>query len=114
MITEKTVDTYTLKIKMAGDIGQARMLVNKFARLTGICVTLDPTLYIYTGGEETGFVVGFINYPRFATAPDLLWDAAKKMAELLLREMNQLSCLIEGPTTTLWMTQREQKEQQYG
>ena len=31
----------------------------------GLCVTVTPTKYIYTGGCENGAIVGLINYPIF-------------------------------------------------
>lgn len=50
-----TVDTYTARIYMAGDIEQAKVFMRKecYPPNEGLCVTIEPTTFIYTGGEES-------------------------------------------------------------
>lgn len=53
-----------VSIFIAGDFDEARDLCRAFCDEEGLCVTVTPTTYVYTGGEEDGVIVGLINYPR--------------------------------------------------
>ena len=59
---------------------------------------------MYAGGEEAGYVVGLLNYPRFPTAPNELNVRAAILAELLLKKTFQKSALIVRPEDTTWIT----------
>ncbi len=106
-ITEKLSETNWVKIYASGPIEQAKNVLRQECLKQGLCVTIDPTTFIYKGGEETGYVVGFINYPRFPTEANILWDRAVNIAKYLLEETYQLSILVMSPCTTLWITKRE-------
>jgi hypothetical protein len=69
-------------------------------------VTVDPTTYIYTGGEEAGAVVGLINYPRFPSTQAELEARANILAHKLLEDTKQHSVLIMTPTRSEWITVR--------
>lgn len=73
----------------------------------GLCVTVELTKFIYTGGEELGAVVGLVNYPRFPTTPDALWGRAVNLAIRLLNATCQHSVLVMSPEITEWITKRE-------
>lgn len=94
---------------MAGEIESAKSWLRKFALHTGICVTVEPTTFIYTGGAEEGFVVGLVNYPRFPSSAEELWSKATAIAEGLVKECGQHSYLIVGPDHTTWVSNREDK-----
>lgn len=49
----------------------------------GLCVTVQSTTYIYTDGEEVGYVVGLINYPRFPKSDSDIFAMALEIAETL-------------------------------
>jgi hypothetical protein len=98
--------TITLTIVMAGDITHAAQVCRRFC-LEGLCVSLKPSTYIYTGGEEAGFEVGLINYPRFPSSLDSLWEKATRLADALRAELAQHSYSIIGPDRTAWDTLRE-------
>lgn len=104
----QTVETYTLNLYMAGDIHQARQVCREYCMEVGLCVTVTPTTYIYTGGEEAGFIVGFINYPRFPASSGELWDTAMSLAKQLRNRLCQHSFTIVGPDNSEWHTEREQ------
>lgn len=70
-------------------------------------MTIEPTLFIYTGGEESGFVVGILNYPRFPATPESINATARELALGLLDATCQDSALIVTPETTTWLTKRE-------
>lgn len=61
-MTEKTVPSFNVDIHMAGDIVHAGQIIQRYAAETGLCVTLTPQSFIYTGGREEGFKVGFTSW----------------------------------------------------
>ncbi len=46
----ETVKSIQFEIFMAGDIAQAKQACREYCRV-GLCVTIEPCDYIYTGGE---------------------------------------------------------------
>lgn len=105
---EKTAPTYQLRIYMSGPIEVAKQVVREECMHAGLCVTIEPTHFIYTGGEEAGFVIGLLNYPRFPGTPEYLRDRAEALMHRLLDATFQHSSLLVTPGETLWVTHREQ------
>ena len=91
-----------------GPIEDAKRIVRKDCLREGLCVTIEPTLFIYKGGEELGYVIGLINYPRFPSTNESIWNRAVDLAMKLLDETYQESILIMAPDKTQWFTKREQ------
>lgn len=100
--------TYPIRIWMAGNIRKARKLACAYCDEVGFCVTVTPTTYVYTGGQEVGFVIGLINYPRFPLDPLGLQAHAEALAERLRVGLAQDSYCIEAPMGTIWFSHREQ------
>ena len=98
-----TLPTYTIRIYLSGSIETAKQIIREHVLERPLCVTIEPTTFIYTGGEETGYVVGLLNYPRFPTAPNELNVRANILAELLLERTFQRSALIVTPEDTKWI-----------
>lgn len=107
MIT-KTEPTITIQIYLAGPIDRAKEICAEYAFSVGLCITVTPTEFIYTGGRETGFVVGLVNYPRFPTTLDALVATAEDLAVRLMAGCFQWSALVVGPAETKWLTRREE------
>lgn len=103
----EAVKTYWAKIYMSGPIEQAKQVIRRLAMEDGICVTVEPTTFIYTGGEEQGFVVGLVNYPRFPTTPEAIAERAMDMALELRDELYQHSVMVMTPYETQWLTTRQ-------
>lgn len=101
-----TLPTYQIRLYLSGPIEVAKQVIREHALAHPICVTVEPTAFIYMGGEEQGYVVGLLNYPRFPTAPNELRVRAQQLAELLLGRTFQHSALIVTPTETTWITKR--------
>jgi hypothetical protein len=99
----KSADTIVVTVYMAGDIDTAKRWLRKRCYERGLCVTVTPTTFTYTGGEEAGFAVGFVNYPRFPTTTSKLFVRALEIAGGLLVECCQRSALVVGPTETTWV-----------
>lgn len=65
-----------------------------------------PTTFVYTAGAEDGVEVGFVNYPRFPTTPDKLFDRALRVASRLMDDLCQWSALLAAPDKTVWLHRR--------
>lgn len=100
--SDETIETFWVKIYMAGPIDAIKQTCREFCGKAGLCVTVEPTTFIYTGGEEEGAAIGLINYPRFPTSPDHVADEAMELADHLLVNTYQRSVLIQTPDTTTW------------
>lgn len=104
MITQ--ADTVRYDIFMAGDVVQAKQVCREYCFEVGLCVTIEPVDFIYTGGEESGFRVGMINYPRFPTTLEALHERATALADRLMNRLCQQSYSIVGPGLTVWFSRR--------
>lgn len=91
---------------MSGDINIAKQTIRKFCFSNGLCVTIKKTDFIYTGGEESGFVVGLINYPKYPKTNEEIAKIAHDLANALLADSYQHSVLIQTPNETEWISFR--------
>lgn len=98
-----SVTTRQVTIWMAGDLATAQRAVRDFAFQEGSCFTCTPSKFFYTGGEEDGFAIGLVNYPRFPSTPNALISKAEALARKLLVACNQRTCLLVGSRTTKWI-----------
>lgn len=89
-----TAETWWAKIYMSGPLELAKQILREECLAEGICVTIEPTHFIYTGCEESGFLVGLVNYPRFPSEPVRLTNRAKEIARLLLGQLCQRSVMV--------------------
>jgi len=106
--THKTVSTIRYDIFIAGDLEQAKQICRQFCYNRGLCVTVEPVAYIYTGGEEAGIRVGLINYPRFPMEQETLQSMARDLANQLMCDLYQNSYSIVGPNETEWVSRRKE------
>lgn len=105
-MTSQTESTYWIHVWMSGPIDVAKQVLRQICFPGGLCVTIDPTTYIYAGGEESGFVVRFVNYPRFPETPEQIKSRARLAAIKLLEGTFQHSALIVTPETSEWISIR--------
>lgn len=107
----KTTETisYPVQIWIAGDVERAHQSCREFCDSVGLCVTVTPTDYIYTGGIEGGVVIGLINYGRFPSEPREIFARAKELAIKLIADLGQESASIQASDKTLWISFREDK-----
>lgn len=103
---EKTVPSFNVEVHMAGDINAAALFLQQEAARKGMCVTLAPQTFIYSGGREEGFRVGLINYPRFPKTPDELFNEARMIGLWLRAHLGQTSFSIVTPRETTWISTR--------
>lgn len=98
--------THEVNIYMSGPLAEAAQAIRAECKRKGLCVTLTPTTYIYTGGEEVGFIVGLRNYPRFPSTPECLETRARALALDLIAATHQNSALVVSSEGTEWFTTR--------
>ena len=100
-------DSYSVVIFMAGDLSTAEQTCRRWCMETPCCVNVQPTKYIYTGGEETGVRVEFINYPRFPSEKSEIFEKAVLLADRLMVDLSQHSYSIATPEKTIWHSRRD-------
>lgn len=104
-----TEPTYQIRLYLSGPIEVAKQVIREHVLAHPQCVTVEPTTFLYTGGEEQGYVVGLLNYPRFPSTQEDLCEYAMTLARLLLDRTFQHSALVVGSGSTVWITKREEK-----
>lgn len=103
---EKIEPTFWAKIYLAGDHEIIKQVCRQYCFEVGLCVTVTPTTFIYTGGEEYGIEIGLINYPRFPDSDKNILNKAKILAEKCRTAAYQHSYLILTPTQTIWNSRK--------
>lgn len=104
----RTVPTATARLYLSGPIEVAKQIIRADCLRQGLCVTVEPTTFIYTGGEEAGYVVGLVNYPRFPSDQDAITERARDLMHKLLDGTHQHSALMVTPDATEWVTKRQE------
>lgn len=107
-VSDQTAPTFWARIYMSGPIEQAKQALRAECLREGLCVTIEPTLFIYPGGEEAGFVVGLVNYPRFPSTPEAITRRAEQLIDALLGATHQHSAMLMTPETTRWVSRRHE------
>jgi hypothetical protein len=92
-----------IKIYIAGDIDVTKQVVREFCFEFGWCVTVTPTTFIYSGGEEQGVIVGVENYPRFASDAETLMARAEELASRIAVRCCQKTYMICGIGKVRWV-----------
>lgn len=98
--------TFVAVIHMAGDIDTAKKFLRRECYREGLCVTVSPETFIYTGGEEEGFSVRLVDYPRFPSTPEAIRQRAYKIAQELVVECSQRTALVVDSERTAWISTR--------
>lgn len=105
---EHRLSTFTATIFIAGDLTSARECCRRFC-MEGLCVTVEPIDFVYTGGAEAGVRIGLVNYPRFPSEPAKIVETTIRLANALRDDLCQHSWLIVTSTETVWNSNRESR-----
>jgi hypothetical protein len=105
-VITKVESSFSVTVYIAGDYHAARASLRRQCFEEGLCVTLTPTMFVYTAGAEEGVSVGFVNYPRFPKTPGEISSRARRVAEQLMLDLHQWSALVVTPEQTVWLTSR--------
>ena len=105
----KTVESFNVQIWVGlrtgytdqeHTIDEVRDICDKWCNEVKQCVTITPTEYRYVDGHENGVIIGFINYPRFPSAPVEITKRAMELANILMTNLNQKRVSIITPDKT--------------
>ena len=104
----KTAHTtsFPVSIFIAGDHNEALTACRAYCDHIGLCVTVTPTTYAYTDGQEAGVIVGLINYPRFPKLLDEIEAQAIDLGHHLREALGQESFSVQTPARTTWISFR--------
>lgn len=103
---EKSCKTFTAEIYMAGDVSIAKQIIREYC-LSGFCVSIEKVDYIYTMGEESGFVARVINYPRFERGKEEIKEKSTSLAMNLMFGLHQGSVSIVFTDETVFLSRRD-------
>lgn len=87
------------RIWMAGDVEQAKQVLRSICSIMGACYSITETHYVYSGGEESGFIIDIFNYPRFPKSASDLLEETEAVAYELMMHLNQGSFTIQDIST---------------
>lgn len=94
----KTIDTFIATIYIGarehydGEIhsyDETKEILQQWCNDHPLCVTLKQAEYIYKDGNEIGFEIGLINYPRFPSTPEEITNKAIEIANIFKERFNQ-------------------------
>jgi hypothetical protein len=105
-MNRQSAPSVVVTLHLAGPIEVAKQWLRAECLREGLCVTIEPELFIYTGGEETGYRVGLVNYPRFPSSTEVLMERAESILAGLIEATHQHSGLLVGPGETVWLSRR--------
>lgn len=108
MQTEKSCVAYWARIYLAGPVDEMKQIIRRECMREGLCVTVTPTDYLYTGGSEVGAIIELVNYPRFPQQVDDILHRAVDLAIKMRDETFQHSVMVMVPTMCYWYSMREQ------
>jgi len=112
----KTIATYTATIYVGfrerdtgvlHDISEVRGICQEYCDNVGLCVTVTPTEYIYTNGNEPGAFIGFINYPRFPDTSEHIKSHVLRLANIIMIACKQYRVTIVFPDETVMLENEE-------
>lgn len=104
---EKTSKTYWVKLFIAGDKQIITDCCRKSCFPKGLCVTVKNCDYIFAGGMEYGFEIGFIQYPKFQEDEKSILDKAVNLGKMICEKNYQWSFTIQDPVETRYFSRRE-------
>lgn len=105
--TAHNAETWWVRLYLSGPIEVVKQVLRERCAKQGLCVTIESTCYLYTGGEEVGYVVGFVNYPRFPTTPEELETTASSVLLDLIEATHQRSGLMVTPERSVWVNRED-------
>lgn len=91
----------------------AQTLIQDYVDRVGLCVSITPTNYFYTQGNEPGVIVGLINYPRFPSTAEAILGHAVEIAKLLMQAFGQQKVSIITQTSTYMLTKDDLETETY-
>jgi hypothetical protein len=81
---------------------EAGKILQDYCNDKSYCVTLKSTNFIYKDGNEPGFEIGLINYPRFPSTTEEISKKANDLAIIFKEKFkqNRVSVVCDNTTYT--------------
>lgn len=98
---------YSVRIFIAGDLDIIKQTCRDYCYQIGLCVTVTPTSYIYTGGEESGAIIELINYARFPKETTTIWNQAIELGQEIMIKACQTSYTVQDNEYSQWFSRRK-------
>ena len=102
----RTAASYQVSVFITGDLAKATEICQTFCD-RGLCVTVDQTNYVFTGGQEMGVRVGLINYARFPKEEEEIWATAVELGFALKEGLEQGSFTVQDPYESTFYSTRD-------
>ena len=108
----KTCPTYQVSIYMGLQTGYSGK-IHRWETAFDVCqnycneihlgLTFTQTKFLYVDGNEIGFIVGLINYPRFPETEGNIRTKAIDLAKILMKKLEQERCSVVTPFQTFML-----------
>lgn len=105
---KNSTETFQATVFIAGPISVIEQVCREYCMDVGLCVTVKPTKYIYTGGEEEGAEIGLINYPRFPSTGSAITEHAINIGKSCVKKACQGSFTVVTTNSTLFFSRRDE------
>ena len=107
---QKEARAYKVEIFICGNPLTAEQLCRDYCDRIGQCVTITKTNYVFRGGNETGLIIGLINYARFPKAKTHIWQRAVDLAYKLKEGLHQGSFTIQDHERSVFVSTRDEDQ----
>jgi len=89
------------------DITEIETVCQQYCNDIGLGVTITPTKFVYTGGNENGAIIGLINYPRFPKEPEEITQHMANIAAILIPKLKQHRATIVCTDKTIMIEKED-------
>lgn len=110
VLITKQARAYAVRIFIGGDPDEAAVWCRTFCDKVGLCVTVTPTEYVFSGGSEKGVIVELINYARFPKDKRDIWGTALSLAFTLKDKLQQGSFTVQDDTRSEFWSSRDEDQ----
>lgn len=93
---------------MAGNLEVAKQSCREFCVNNNLCVNIFKTDYIYRCGEEDGFCVEIINYPKYPETENDMKILSNKLAQQIMIDCCQKSYTIFNENKTYFYSREDE------
>lgn len=105
-VREKSVVRIVVQVYIGGSYAAAVEACREFVNLTPLCVSVQPTDFVFTHGMESGVCVTLVNYPRFPTNKRSLNGLGRRLGLYLMKRLHQGSFLMHDGVRATWFDRR--------
>jgi hypothetical protein len=105
--TVRACEAWTVTLYIGGPVEEAKRALSVIAAKVGVCWSVEPTEFIYSGGREQGVIVRQIAYARFPSSADDAMTDMLMVGEGLMEHLGQGSFTVIGPDKSMFVSRRK-------